>query len=269
MKVGRSAFYEWQAKPKNVICFEAVVLKAAIKRCYESRRSAAGSRTITHLLRQEGYAVTRYQVMRVMQSMGLKAQQRRAYKATTKRNYRDLASDNLVNMAFDVDQPNKVWGGDITYVRTAEGWLYLAVVMDFYSRQIIGWAADKRMTKALVSRAIIMAYNRRGRPRGVIFHSDRGSQYTAKSFQGMLKQYGVQSSMGSTGACWDNAVVERFFGSLKHEWLYQVFQPTRDHALADIKEYIRYYNLERPHSANGDRSPVDYEFYVGKVSGNG
>ena len=123
------------------------------------------------------------------------------------------------------------------------------------------------MTTDLIEKALVKAYNLRQPPKGVVFHSDRGSQYTSKQFNKLLKRYGIRASMGDVGACWDNAVVERFFGSLKHDWLFKVYQPTRAHMRQDVMEYMKYYNFERLHSANGDLSPVMYENSLRKVSG--
>ncbi|MDO6748857.1 IS3 family transposase, partial [Gilvimarinus sp. 1_MG-2023] len=136
---------------------------------------------------------------------------------------------------------------------------YLAIVMDLYSRRIVGWAIDKRMTTSLISRALIKAYNLRQPPKGLVFHSDRGSQYTSESFAKLLEGYDMRASMGDVGACWDNAVVERFFGSLKHDWLFKVHQPTRAHMKQDVAAYMKYYNLDRLHSSNGDLSPAEHE----------
>ncbi|WP_284285267.1 IS3 family transposase, partial [Marinibactrum halimedae] len=148
-----------------------------------------------------------------------------------------------------------------------EGWMYLAIVMDLYSRRIVGWHIDKRMTSQLVEKALIKAYNLRQPSRGAVFHSDRGSQYTSSRYRKLLKSYGMRASMGDVGACWDNAVVERFFGSLKHDWLFKVHQPTRDHMKEDVAYYMKYYNLERLHSANKNMSPIEYENQFRKVSG--
>ena len=145
--------------------------------------------------------------------------------------------------------------------------MYLAIVMVLYSRRIVGWAISNRMTTGLICQAMIMAYNLRQPPRGLVFHSDRGSQYTSKRYRRLLKSYGVRSSMGDVGACWDNAVVERFFGSLKHDWIFKIAQPTREHMRNDVAAYMRYYNLVRLHSANGDQSPINYEKSLKKVSG--
>lgn len=153
---------------------------------------------------------------------------------------------------------------DITYLKTGEGWLYLAAIMDLYSRRIVGWQVDKRMTSSLVCRALMKAYNLRNPPQGLVVHTDRGAQYTSERFQTLLGSYGLRSSMGDVGACWDNAVMERFWGSLKHEWLQLAPQPTRSYIKQDVAAYIRYYNLDRNHAANGKLSPVRYEQLTAK-----
>ena len=219
-------------------------------------------------LRKEGYHVGRYMVRTMMRKLGLKVQQRVAYKVTTKRKHSDAVADNLLNQNFNPRAPDKIWAGDVTYLRTGEGWMYLAIVMDLYSRRIVGWHIGKRMTSDLVSKALIKAYHLRQPPKGLVFHSDRGSQYTSRHYQKRLKSYGIRASMGDTGACWDNAVVERFFGSLKHDWLFKVHQPTRDFMRKDVAAYMKYYNFERSHTANGDVSPIEYENSLVKVSGN-
>ena len=134
--------------------------------------------------------------------------------------------------------------------------------MDLYSRRIVGWAADKQMTTGLISRVLMMAYNLRQPPEGLVFHSDRGSQYTSKDYRELLTGYAIRASMGDVGACWDNAVVERFFGSLKHDWILKVYQPTRNHMIRDVAAYIKYYNLNRLHSSNDDLSPDQFEKFV-------
>ncbi|KGT86003.1 hypothetical protein NG99_27190, partial [Erwinia typographi] len=160
---------------------------------------------------------------------------------------------------FNPPGPDQVWVSDITYLKTGEGWLYLAAIMDLFSRRIVGWHVDSRMTSSLVCHALMKAYNLRNPPRGLVVHTDRGSQYTGSRFQTLLGSYGLRSSMGDVGACWDNAVMERFWGSLKHEWLLLVPQPTRACMKQDVAAYIRYYNLDRNHVANGELSPVRYE----------
>ncbi|GLX80250.1 hypothetical protein tinsulaeT_35900 [Thalassotalea insulae] len=218
-------------------------------------------------LRKEGFDIGTHRTRKLMETLNLEVKQRVAYKVTTKRKHSDAVADNLLNQNFNPLAPNQIWAGDVTYLQTGEGWMYLAVVMDLNSRRIVGWHIDKRMKTDLVMKAMIMAYNLRKPPKGLIFHSDRGSQYTSKRYRNLQRQFGIRTSMGDVGACWDNAVVERFFGSLKHDWLLKVAQPTRAHMKNDLAEYMKYYNLERLHSANNDQSPVEYENSLRKVSG--
>jgi len=175
-----------------------------------------------------------------MAKLNLIVRQRVEYKMTTKRNHRDAVALNLLNQNFNPVVPNQVCAGDITYLKTGEGWMYLAIVMDLYSRRIVGWYISKRMTTDLICKAMIMAYNLRQSSRGLVFHSDHGSQYISKRYQKLLTTYGAQSSMCDVGACWDNAVVERFFGSLKHDWIFKIAQPTREHMKKDVAAYMRY-----------------------------
>ena len=166
----------------------------------------------------------------------------------------------MLDRQFNPDAPNKVWGTDITYVWTQQGWLYLAIVIDLYSRRVVGWCVDKRMTKSLVIRALMMAINLRNPPEGLIHHSDRGSQYASRDYQLLLKQTGMVSSMSRKGNCWDNSPVERFFSSLKREWIGDVLYATREHAIADIREYVMmYYNSKRLHSTLNYKTPMDFE----------
>ena len=187
---------------------------------------------------------------------------------TTKRKYSDQVADNLLNQNFNLVRLNEVWADDITYPRTGEGWMYLAVVMDLYSRRIVGWDISKRMTTNLVERALVKAINVRRPKRGLVFYSDRGSQYTSRRFRALLRNKDLRSSMGDVDACWDNTVVERFFGSLKHDWILKIHQPTRNHMKRDVAAYMRYYNVDRLHSANDDLSPVKFELSELKVCGS-
>ncbi|GAA64824.1 transposase insF for insertion sequence IS3 [Pseudoalteromonas sp. BSi20311] len=259
MKVSRSAYYAWLKRPAKVITVEQLNLYRKAKYFFKKSRNSLGYRELRKKLRSEGFSVSDYGVQKLMATLGLVVTQRVAYKVTTKRKHSDAVADNLLNQNFNPVAPNQVWAGDVTYLRTGEGWMYLAIVMDLYSRRIVGWHIDKRMTTDLVSKAMMKAYNLRQPPKGLVFHSDRGSQYTSKQYRQLLWSYGVRASMGDVGACWDNAVVERFFGSLKHDWLLKVPQPTREQMRNDVAAYMRYYNLERLHTANGDLSPVEYE----------
>ncbi len=259
MKVSRSAYYAWLKRPAKVITAERLHLYRRAKAIFAQSRNSLGYRELRKRLCKEGFKVSEYGVQQLMTKLGLIVTQRVAYKVTTKRKHSDAVADNLLNQNFNPVAPDKVWAGDVTYLRTGEGWMYLAIVMDLYSRRIVGWHIDKRMTTDLVSKAMMKAYNLRQPPKGLVFHSDRGSQYTSNRYRRLLSDYGIRASMGDVGACWDNAVVERFFGSLKHDWLLKVPQLTREHMRADVIAYMRYYNLERLHTANGDLSPVEYE----------
>jgi len=267
MQVSSSAYYAWRKRPGTLISAETLHLHHRMKALFRQSRDSLGSREMMKKLREEGFRIGRYKVRHLMAKLNLIVKQRVAYKVTTRRNDNDAVADNLLNQNFNPVATNQVWAGDITYLKTGEGWMYLAIVMDLYSRRIVGWAISNRMTTGLICQAMIMAYNLRQPPRGLVFHSDRGSQYTSKRYRRLLKSYGVRSSMGDVGACWDNAVVERFFGSLKHDWIFKIAQPTREHMRNDVAAYMRYYNLVRLHSANGDQSPINYEQSLKKVSG--
>jgi putative transposase len=267
MQVSSSAYYAWRKRPGTLISAETLHLHHRMKALFRQSRDSLGSREMMKKLREEGFRIGRYKVRHLMAKLNLIVKQRVAYKVTTRRNDNDAVADNLLNQNFNPVTTNQVWAGEITYLKTGEGWMYLAIVMDLYSRRIVGWAISKRMTTGLICQAMIMAYNLRQPPRGLVFHSDRGSQYTSKRYRRLLKSYGVRSSMGDVGACWDNAVVERFFGSLKHDWIFKIAQPTREHMRNDVAAYMRYYNLVRLHSANGDQSPINYEQSLKKVSG--
>lgn len=266
MQVSCSAYYAWKKRPGKLITAQELHLYRRAKALFKASRNSLGSRVLSKKLREEGFTIGRYATRTLMRKLNIVACQRVKYKVTTKRKHSDRVADNLLNQNFDPVVKNDVWAGDITYLRTGEGWLYLAVVMDLYSRRIVGWAIDRRMTQALVSRAMMKAIHLRQPPKGLVFHSDRGSQYTGEHYRKLLAQHGVRASMGSTGACWDNAVVERFFGSLKHDWILKVHQPTHDHTKKDVADYIRYYNNHRLHTSNNDMSPTNYELSEIKVS---
>ena len=266
MGVSRSGYYQWRKRPAKLISADTLALYRRMKTLFSESRNSLGSRQMVKKLREEGIDIGRYKVRRLMKQLGLQVTQRVAYKVTTKRKYSDRVADNLLNQNFDPAGRNEVWAGDVTYLKTGEGWMYLAIVMDLYSRRIVGWQIQSRMTTDLVSRALIKAYNLRQPTAGLIFHSDRGSQYTSQRFQSLLASYGIRPSMGSVGACWDNAVVERFFGSLKHDWILKIHQPTREHMKKDVTAYMKYYNTQRLHTANGDLSPMQYENSLTNVS---
>ena len=206
MQVSKSAYYDWKKRPGEIISAEVLTLYRRMKELFAASRESLGSREMMKMLRKEGYQIGRYKVRKLMKKLKLIVKQRTAYKVTTQRKHTDAVASNLLNQNFNPVAPNEVWAGDVTYSKTGEGWMYLAIVMDLCSRRIVGWHIDKRMTSDLVEKALIKAYNLRQPPKGLVFHSDRGSQYTSRRYRKLLKSYGMRSSMGDVGACWDNAV---------------------------------------------------------------
>jgi transposase InsO family protein len=198
-----------------------------------------------------------------MKELGIKAKTKRRFRATTNSKHNLPVAPNLLDQNFGVTEPNKVWASDITYIPTQEGWLYLAVCMDLYSRLIVGWSMGERITKQLVIDAFNMAAKNRSDIEGLIHHSDRGSQYASYEFQNILKSYKAICSMSRKGNCYDNAVAESFFHSLKTEWVHHYRYKTRKEAIASIFEYIEiFYNRQRRHSHLNYLSPADYEHWA-------
>lgn len=261
MKVSRSGFYEYLKRyiDNPTDNTNDMVLKARIKAIFSLSRSSYGSRRMLKQLRSEGHKIGRYKVRRLMRDLGLKAKKRRRFKVTTESRHSFPVAANILDRKFDVEKPNSVWTADISYVWTLEGWLYLAVVMDLFSRQIVGWAIDKRIKKQLALDALAMAFWRRKPLPGLLHHSDRGSQYACHDYQKRLEQYDMIPSMSRKGNCWDNAPTERFFRSLKTERLDGLRFLTRESARMEIIDYITYYNALRLHSTLGYVSPMGYE----------
>ena len=199
-----------------------------------------------------------------MRLAGVSARKRRRYKITTQSHHRYPVSPNLIQRCFQTDKPNMVWVSDITYIKTAEGWLFLAVVMDLYSRKIVGWSLARNMAVEMVKNALIMAIGRRTPGPGLIHHSDRGIQYACDEYRRLLQSYGMVSSMSRSGNCLDNAVAERFFCTLKTECLMNWRNMPAEEVKHDIVDYIEmFYNSERLHSFNEYFSPNDYEKLTG------
>jgi transposase InsO family protein len=204
--------------------------------------------------------VGEHRVARLMRHDGLRAKTVKKWRATTHSSHRLPVAANTRARQFTVSQPNRVWAGDITYVWTLEGWLYLAVLLDLYSRAVIGWAMGPRLTGELTEQALRMALTTRLPEAGLLHHSDRGSQYAAGPYQQLLTTHGITASMSRKANCWDNACVESFFGTLKRERVYHRHYATRDEAKQDIFEYIEvFYNRTRRHSTLGYHSPAEYE----------
>jgi putative transposase len=267
--VQRSAYYDWCARPCKVIAPEELALRRRMKALFTASRNSLGSRTMMRNLCAEGFTIGRDRTRRLMRAMNLVVKQKRKYNVTTDSKHYLPVAENVLDRQFVPQAPNQVWATDITYLWTQQGWIYLAVVIDLYSRRVVGWAMDRRMKKALVMRALMMAVNLRQPPSGLLHHSDRGSQYASHAYQKLLKQYGMIPSMSRKGNCWDNAPVERFFSSLKREWTGDQLYRTREAAIADVREYVAvYYNAKRLHSTLGYKTPIDYEKILNKVSGN-
>jgi len=235
-------------------------LQQEILRIYHQNRKRYGGPRIHQQLLREGYAIGKKRVERLMSEMGIQAVAKKKYQATTDSAHSKPVAENHLNRNFTPDKPNNSWVADITYIPTAEGWLYLATIMDLYSRKIIGWALRERLTKELVIGALDMAVKQRNFSTDLLLHSDRGSQYASELYQLLLLKNGILCSMSGKGNCWDNAVMESFYRSLKVELIYQNHYQTRRQAQRDIFEYIEiFYNRERLHSSLGYYSPEEYE----------
>ncbi len=252
LEVSTSGYYAWRDRLPSQRALSNAQLDQTITQIYWQHKGRYGSPRIWEERVSQGISCSENRVARRLQILSLKAVQERKFKVTTDSDHAYPVAPNLLKQDFTASRPNEKWVSDITYVRTGEGWLYLAVVMDLYSRSIIGWSLQKRMTRQRVCDALTMALFRRGFPRGVIIHSDRGSQYCSKRYQKLIKQHKLTCSMSRRGCCYDNAAMESFFHSLKVELIYRNTYPTREAAGQSIFEYIEvYYNRQRRHSAIG------------------
>jgi len=235
---------------------QAVALLRAI---HTEFKGAYGSRRMHRELKGRGHRIGRSRVERLMREHGIRARHKRRYKATTDSRHSLPVAGNVLARNFAVQAPNCVWSSDITYIATHEGWLYLAVVLDLFNREVVGWSLKPRMTAELVTDALSMAWFRRKPAPGVLLHSDRGSQYASHAMRGKLAQYAMVASMSRKGNCWDNAPTESFFNSLKNERVHATVYATRQQAIADVFQYIEgFYNRRRRHSTLGYRSPVEF-----------
>lgn len=259
--VGRSGFYDYlkrQAKP--ALNSETGALLERIKAIAEKTHDSYGSRRMTKQLQDEGYDVGRFKVRRLMKQAGVSVEGRRRAPQTTNSRHGYGVAPNVLERHFDVTAPNVAWCGDITYLWTEEGWLYVSVLVDLYARKVVGWGMSDRVDTQLVTDALEMALGRRRPPTGLVHHSDRGSQYASHAYRGLLAAHGIVCSMSGKGECLDNAVAERFFGSLKRERTSKCSYRTRQEARDDVVDYIEmFYNSWRKHSYLGYVSPNAYE----------
>lgn len=258
--VSPSGYYDWRDRPPSKRAQENAILAAKIKAIFDEEHSRAGAKRIAKRVNLEGAKVSRHRVARIMRANGWRAKAAKKFKATTNSNHKLPVAPNLLQQNFSANRPNEKWVSDITYVWTEEGWLYLAVIMDLYSRMVVGWAMHERMTSQLVMDALQMAIWRRKRPQGVIIHSDRGSQYCSHDYQQLLVENGFICSMSKRGDCYDNASMESWNHSFKVEAIHGEKFKTRADAKNHVFEYIDiYYNRKRLHSGLGYLSPVYFE----------
>jgi len=258
--VSRSGFYAWLKRPKSrrAIANERLAVEAAA--IHRESRGTYGSPRVHAELVARGQDIGRKRVERVMRENGIKVQLRRKFRATTDSEHALPVAPNLLERDFTASAPNEAWVTDITYVATEEGWLYLAAILDLFSRRVVGWAMGERLTRDLTLNALDMALTHRRPEAGLLHHSDRGCQYASADYQRALRQRGLVCSMSRKGDCWDNAVAESFFATLKIELVHRTRFTTRAQARAAVFEYIEaFYNRRRRHSTLGYVSPIDFE----------
>lgn len=259
LDVSRSSFHAWLNRSPSARARHDEVLVTKIDRSFKGSDRTYGARRVWHDVLAEGLSCGLHRVERLMRENGLRARPRRRGlpKDTGER---AAVSDNLLDRAFEASAPNQKWIADFTYIWTAEGWLYVAAVVDLFSRRVVGWAMKAEMTAQLVTDALIMAIWRRGKPDSLLHHSDQGSQYTSEQFQRLMADHGITCSMSRSGNVWDNAAMESFFSSLKTERTARKVYRTRDDARADVFDYVeRFYNPRRRHSTLGYLSPIEFE----------
>jgi putative transposase len=258
--VTRSGFYAWLQRGKSQRRVADEQLGELIKGIQQEMKHRYGSPRMTQELRRRGRRVGHNRVARLMRDGQLGARPRKAYRVTTKSNHGHPVAENLLQRHFAVPTANTVWVSDITYIATAEGWMYLCAVLDLYSRRVVGWSMDKGLGTELAVRAVRMALLVRRPLRGLVLHTDRGVQYCAKAFRGLAEQRGIHQSMSRKGDCWDNACAETFFASLKTELVGSCIFETREQARREIFEYIEvFYNRQRLHSYLDYCTPAEYE----------
>ena len=265
LKVNRSYYYEIAEQLANPAPDPDKALKEALKKQFEHHRENYGQRRLIIELAAKGFAVGRYKIRRLMKESGLKTSYPKRFRVTTDSQHTYKIANNVLNRQFDPVAPNQVWCSDITYLWTNEGWCYLAVVLDLYSRQLVGWSLQDH----IVRHCVPMHSRWRGgikSPHGVLHHSDRGIQYASNEYQKQLKRYGMKVSMSRKGNCWDNSPTEPVFRTLKSEWLNRFNFQSKAEAKAAVWEYITYYNAHRRHSVLDYQSPMAFEQSMAQVS---
>jgi putative transposase len=260
LRVSRSGYYDWRDREPSELQLRHQRLLPEIKRVFKDSRKTYGSPRVFKALRGEGQVCGKHQVAGLMMQHGITPKRRRKFKRTTDSDHNYPVAPNLVERVFEAEALNRLWTSDITYVWTSEGWLYLAVILDVCSRRIVGWGMSNRLQEDLVIAALEQAFGRRRVETGLIFHSDQGSQFAGDACQKLLEDQRVRPSMSRKGDCYDNAISESFFGTLKTELIYADKFETREEARLKIFDYIEvFYNRQRIHSSIGYKTPVDFE----------
>jgi len=258
--VSKSGYYAWLSRPESGREREHRRLDARVRAAFELHKARYGSTKIARYLTDNGYLCSRARVAKSMKRQGLRSIVAKKFRATTDSNHNLTPAPNLLDRNFDVDEPNTVWVSDITYLRSKAGWLYLTVFIDLFSRRIVGWSVTTSLRHEMVIQALTRAVNTRRPPPGLIIHSDRGIQYCCEAFRDKIAEYGFVQSMSRKGNCWDNAVAESLFRSLKTEWAYHIDLDGLEQAEPELFEYIEvFYNNQRLHATLDYVSPAAFE----------
>ncbi len=260
LSVSRSGYYNWRSRPESRRAVENRRLDAHIKAIYKKHKGRCGSPKITEILHDMGLSVSKNRVARRMKAAGLRSIVRRKFRVTTDSKHSHPVADNILQRDFSVSAPNTAWVSDITYIANRYGWMYLTVIIDLFSRKVVGWALSSSLSHEMVVTAFKRAIRSRRPGKGLVFHSDRGVQYACRGFRKELKKHGFIQSMSRKGNCWDNAVAESFFSIIKSELIHhERFNGPQD-TLAAVFEYIEiYYNRKRKHSTLGYKTPEQFE----------
>jgi transposase InsO family protein len=260
LNVSRSGYYAWRKRPESRRSRENRALEDKIRVLHKASHGIYGSPRVHRDLVDAGVRCSKHRVARIMRNAGIRSRTKKKFKATTNSKHNLPVAPNLLEQNFTVEAPDRTWVGDITYIPTDEGWLYLAILLDLYNREVVGWAASPRMTRQLVIEALQMALGRRDPGHGLVHHTDRGSQYASYDYQDILKEHDIVCSMSRKGNCYDNAVAESFFGRLKSEWVNHQRYLSRSEAIQSLFYYIEiFYNRKRRHSSINYVTPQEYE----------
>jgi putative transposase len=263
--VSRGGFYAWLTRPRSERSRSDEELGAKVRASFLASDRTYGARRVWHDMLADGVSCGLHRIERLMRLQALRARpRRRRLPPDAGERQATAVAPNMLDRSFEAPAPNRKWIADFTYIWTAEGWLYVAAVVDLFSRRVVGWSMSATMTAQLVTDALLMAIWRRGKPDALLHHSDRGSQYTSEQFQRLMADHGVTCSMSRSGNVWDNAAMESFFSSLKTERVTRKTYRTRDEAKADVFDYIeRFYNTKRRHSTIRYMSPMEFEMKAG------